>query len=97
MHGNNTKASPFRTHVWALEKDVRRLLNGQILEWFYWPTLLKAVGTYGTSCIKCQTVSPGKKHHAPLIPMPIVEEPFHCIAMDIVIAMEQMAEKIVIE
>ena len=29
--------------------------------------------------------------------MPIVEEPFHRIAMDIVIAIEQMAEKIVTE
>ena len=47
--------------------------------------------------IKCQKASPGKKHHAPLIPMPIVEEPFHRIAMDIVIAIEQMAEKIVTE
>ena len=59
--------------------------------------MLKAMGTYGTSCIKCQKASPGKKHHAPLIPMPIVEEPFHRIAMDIMIVMEQMAEKIVIE
>ena len=59
--------------------------------------MFKAVGTYDTSCIKCQKASPGKKHRAPLIPMPIVEEPSHRIAMDIVIAMEQMAEKIVIE
>ena len=97
MHGNNTKASPFHTHVWTLGKDVRRVLNGQIIERFYWPTLFKAVGTYNTNCIKYQKASPGKTHHAPLIPMPIVEEPFHRIALDTVIAMEQMAEKIVIE
>ena len=97
MQGNNTKARPFHTHVWALEIDVRRLLNGQTLERFYWPSLIKAVGTYDTSCIKCQKASPGKKHRAPLIPMPNVEELFYRIAMDIVIAMEQMAEKIVTE
>ena len=97
MQGNNTKASPFHTHVWALGKDIRSLLNGQILERFYLPTLFKAVGTYCTSYIECQKATPGKKHCAPMTPMPIVEEPFHRIAMDTVIAMEQMAEKIVIE
>ena len=56
----------------------------RILQRFYWPTLFKDVGTYCKSCTECQKASPGKKHRAPLIPMPIVEEPFHRIAMDIV-------------
>ena len=84
VHGNNTKASPFHIHAWALGKDVTSLLNGQILEQFSWPTLFKAVGTYCTSCIECQKASPGKMYRAPLIPMPIVAEPFHRIPMDIV-------------
>ena len=48
---------------------------------FYWPTLCKDVADFCKSCETCQKTSRVKPQHAPLIPLPIVEER---IAMDIV-------------
>ena len=48
---------------------------------FYWPTLCKDVSDY---CRRCEATSRAKPRHAPLIPLPIMDEPFQMIAMDIV-------------
>ena len=55
-----------------------------ILQCFYWPTLFKDVAEYCRTCAECQKAAPGRKHRAPLMPLPIIEEPFHRMAMDIV-------------
>ena len=51
---------------------------------FYWPTLRKDVSGYCRRCEACQKTSRVKPRHAPLIPLPIMDEPFQKIAMDIV-------------
>ena len=48
---------------------------------FYWPTLHRDIADYCRSCDTCQKF---KCQQAPMVPLPIVEEPFARIAMDIV-------------
>ena len=54
------------------------------LQRFYWPTLRKDVAEFCKCCQTCQKSSKAKPQRAPLIPLPILEEPFKRIAMDIV-------------
>ena len=62
----------------------KRKTADRILQRFYWPTLFKEVDVYCRSCPECQKTAPGCGHRAPLIPLPIIDEPFRRIAMDIV-------------
>ena len=62
----------------------KRKTADRILQRFYWPTLFKEVDVYCRSCPECQKTAPGRGHRAPLIPLPIIDEPFRRIAMDIV-------------
>ncbi len=68
---------PLEGHM-AKNKIARR-----VLQRFYWPTLYKDVGDFCKSCGECQKTSPRGVRRAPLIPLPIMEEPFSRIAMDI--------------
>lgn len=61
------------------DKTTRRLLQR-----FYWPTIYKDVGDYCKRCGECQKPRGHKVHKAPLIPLPVVGEPFERIVMDIV-------------
>ena len=61
------------------EKTRRR-----ILQRFYWPTLYKDVEEYCKCCLQCQKSNNKGVQRAPLIPLPIVGEPFKGIAMDII-------------
>ena len=56
----------------------------RILQRFYWPSLFKDVADFCRSCAECQKTAPGQKLRAPLLPLPVIEEPFQRIAMDIV-------------
>ena len=56
----------------------------RILRRFYWPTLCKDVEDFCRSCQVCQRFSKQKVVKAPLIPLPVVTEPFRRMAMDIV-------------
>ena len=56
----------------------------RIQQRFYWPSLFQDVDTYCCSCPECQKVSTPKKQRFPLIPLPVMEEPFERIAIDIV-------------
>ena len=56
----------------------------RILRRFYWPTLYKDVEDFCRSCQVCQKYSKQKVVKAPLIPLPVVTEPFRRVAMDIV-------------
>ena len=56
-----------------------------ILQRFYWPTIhVEYVEAYCRTCSVCQKTSRRKGRRAPMIPLPIIEEPFSQIAMDIV-------------
>ena len=56
----------------------------RIMQRFYWPTLYKDTAEYCRTCAECQKTSNRKGRPAPLISLPIIEEPFQRIAMDIV-------------
>ena len=55
-----------------------------ILQRFYWPSLSADVKEYCTSCRQCQLASNRRPQRAPMIPLPVLDEPFSRIAMDIV-------------
>ena len=55
-----------------------------ILQRFYWPTLYKDVAEFCKACSECQKASPRGVKRAPLIPLPVIDEPFSRIAMDII-------------
>eukprot|EP00731_Ephydatia_muelleri_P001970 Em0001g1970a len=57
---------------------------GRILQRFYWPTVYKDVAEFCKRCETCQKSSKWKPKRAPLVPLPILDEPFRRIAMDIV-------------
>lgn len=51
----------------------------------YWPNIWKDTSSYLKSCDMCQRVGKGPKPiPAPLIPLPVVSEPFKRIAIDVV-------------
>ena len=56
----------------------------RLLQRFYWPTLRKDAADFCRRCAICQKTPPVKPRRAPLIPLPIVDEPFQKVAMDIV-------------
>ena len=56
----------------------------QILQRFYWPTLYKDVADYCRCCEICQKSSRYHGQRAPLIPLPVLSEPFKRTAMDII-------------
>ncbi|XP_075071707.1 uncharacterized protein LOC142160697 [Mixophyes fleayi] len=52
---------------------------------FYWPEMGKDIANYCRSCHACQMVGkPGDVGHAPLVPLPIIAEPFERVAVDII-------------
>ena len=70
-------AIPIAGHC-GKEKTRQRLLRR-----FYWPTIFQDVEKYCRSCSVCQRASTRGVKRAPLIPLPIISEPFSRIAMDI--------------
>lgn len=59
------------------DKTARR-----VLQRFYWPTIYRDVAKFCRSCGSCQKVAGKRTLQAPLIPLPIITEPFARIAMD---------------
>ncbi|KAL5510367.1 hypothetical protein EMCRGX_G005901, partial [Ephydatia muelleri] len=55
----------------------------RILQRFYWPTLYRDVAEWCRTCEQCQKHS-AVNLRAPLVPLPVIEEPFTRIAMNIV-------------
>lgn len=63
---------------------VRRTLQ-RVLCKFYWPTVSKDVNMYCKSCDACQrTTAKGRVPSAPLEQMPLIDEPFKRIAIDLI-------------
>ena len=69
---------PLAGHL-GKDKTARR-----ILQRFYWPTIYRDVAKFCRSCGSCQKAAGRKIMKAPLIPLPIITEPFTRIAMDVV-------------
>ena len=62
----------------------KRKTADRILQRFYWPGVHNDVVTFCKSCIECQKLGRQKVGRAPLVPLPVIQEPFTRIAMDIV-------------
>ena len=56
----------------------------RILARFYWPGVYRDVEEHCQTCSPCQKSSTRRVKKAPLVPLPIMDEPFRRIAMDIV-------------
>ncbi|CAH1242223.1 GIN1 [Branchiostoma lanceolatum] len=68
----------------------KKKTTDRILQHFFWPGLHKDVKTHCQSCEECQKAAKVlTKNRAPLIPLPIIEEPFRRIAMDVVGPLER--------
>ena len=48
---------------------------------FYWPSILHDVAEYCHRCLECQRTAKGSQCKVPLIPLPVMEEPFERIVM----------------
>ena len=62
----------------------REKTANRILQRFYWPTVFADVRKHCQSCAECQQASQRGRSRAPMIPLPIIHEPFQRIAMDVV-------------
>ena len=69
---------PLAGHL-VRDKTVQR-----IQQRFYWPTIYQDTKDFCRRCEECQKARGHKVLRAPLIPLPIIGEPFRRIAMDIV-------------
>ena len=69
---------PLAGHL-GVEKTRQRILRR-----FYWPSVFKDIDEFCRCCEVCQKSSKRNVPPAPLIPLPIISEPFKKIAMDIV-------------
>ena len=69
---------PLAGHL-GKEKTAKR-----ILQRFYWPTIYQDVKEHCRTCESCQKSTSRRVQPAPMIPLPVMSEPFHRIAMDIV-------------
>ena len=56
----------------------------RVTQRFYWPTISRDVAEFCRSCESCQLDSSRRASRAPLVPLPIISEPFRRIAMDII-------------
>ena len=82
--------SPLRPMVLKLAHDIPmaghlgKKTAGRILHRFYWSGLHQDVAQHCKTCEQCQKSSTRKGKKAPLVPLPIIDEPFRRIAMNIV-------------
>ena len=56
----------------------------RIMRRFYWPTIYRDTADFCQSCEVCQKSSRRRAVRAPMIPLPIMDEPFSWIMMDII-------------
>ena len=69
---------PLAGHL-GVAKTTHRLLHR-----FFWPSLHADVKRFCNECHECQKTSTRRPLRAPLVPLPIIDEPFHRIGMDLV-------------
>lgn len=58
--------------------------RGRVLRRFYWPNVFGDVEEFCRTCAVCQKVSHKGVGKVPLMPLPVISEPFSRVAMDIV-------------
>ena len=52
---------------------------------FYWPGMCRDIRCHYTSCDQCRKMSPhGRVPKIPLVTMPLVDEPFRRVAVDLI-------------
>eukprot|EP00731_Ephydatia_muelleri_P005837 Em0003g85a len=56
----------------------------RLLQRFYWPNIYQDVANLCRNCARCQKAHNRRAQPVPLVPLPIMSEPFSRIAMDIV-------------
>ena len=83
--------APLRSTVLTLAHDIpmaghlgKKKTADRLLNRFYWPGLYRDVEEHCRTCGPCQKSSTRGVKKAPLVPLPIMDEPFRRIAMDIV-------------
>ena len=69
---------PMAGHL-GRDKTTKRITKN-----FYWPSVFRDVAEYCQRCPECQKTGKGSQHKVPLVPLPVIQEPFERIAMDIV-------------
>ena len=62
----------------------KKKTTDRVLQRFYWPTIHRDIAEFCRTCESCQKCSSRKGVRAPLVPLPIISQPFERIAMDIV-------------
>ncbi len=62
---------------------------GIIRRRFSWPGMVKDVQDYCSSCITCQSHTSYGPRKAPMVPHPVLTEPFESVALDIVGPLEK--------
>ena len=62
----------------------KKKTGDRVLQRFYWPGVFRDVEDHCRTCEQCQKTSSKNVKKAPLLPLPIMDEPFKRIAMDIV-------------
>ena len=62
----------------------KKKTTSRIQQRFYWPTIHHDVADFCRSCEVCQKFRRQQKTNAPMMPFPVIAEPFQRIAMDIV-------------
>ena len=73
------------THTVPLSDHLgQKKTAARIMQRFYWPTLFRDVADFCRSCTQCQKASHRKVPRAPMIPPPVIDEPFQRIAMDVI-------------
>ena len=70
--------SPLMVHL-GKKKTVQKLLKH-----FFWPGLGRDVAAWCKECPECQRGNKSRRVRAPLMPLPVVGEPFRRVAMDLV-------------
>ncbi|CAJ0964114.1 unnamed protein product [Ranitomeya imitator] len=70
---------PLAGHL-GIQKTKARLTHN-----FYWPKMGTDIANYCRSCVVCQRAGKsGNIQKAPLIPLPVIDEPFQRVAVDII-------------
>ena len=62
----------------------RKKAHARLAQRFYWPSMRQDVAEFCRSCGACQKFSQRKPARVPMIPLPVVDEPFSRVAMDLV-------------
>ena len=71
-------------HFIPMAGHLGRKTTSRIQQKFYWPRLRDDVAEMCKGCIECQKTARLRKHRAPMIPLPVMDQAFQRIAMDMV-------------